>query len=263
MDKECEKNSCSISKCDIFDFMAKHVGMTVIHPGGMKATSQLSSMLEIQENMNVIDIACGKGSTTMLLAEKYGCHVTGIDISEELIQEARYMAKKKGLTHKVEFLIGDAMNLPFQNNCFDIAISQAMLVLVEDKIKTIQETYRVIKPGGKAGWLELSWKKEIDSAFLDKISNVLCAYCMTKVGTYKEWENIFQKAGINNLKIVKGNNVHGSFLDNLYDEGLFNSIKMFYKIMRNKEIRERINIMNNFFKDYNDYFGLGIYLFDK
>lgn len=75
----------------------------------------------------------------------------GIDISEELIQVAKVLSKKKGLEDKVKFQIADAMDLPFSDNQFDIAISQAMLVLVEDKVKTIREAYRVIKKGGRAG----------------------------------------------------------------------------------------------------------------
>ncbi|GAI60414.1 unnamed protein product, partial [marine sediment metagenome] len=85
----CNDNRCSISKCDIFDFMAKYVGLTVIHPGGLKVTKQLADSLQINPKTKVIDIACGKGSTALYLAEKYGCEVVGIDISEELIQVAR------------------------------------------------------------------------------------------------------------------------------------------------------------------------------
>lgn len=61
---QMEKCSCAgpcatVSKCDIFDFMAKHVGMTVIHPGGFAATRQLIKALGISRDSRVIDIACG------------------------------------------------------------------------------------------------------------------------------------------------------------------------------------------------------------
>ena len=79
----CNDNCCSMSKCDIFDFMAKYVGLTVIHPGGFKATQKLVSCLRIGENTQVIDIACGKGSTAFYLAEEYNCDVM-VDIPVKL-----------------------------------------------------------------------------------------------------------------------------------------------------------------------------------
>jgi len=259
----CQENQCSISKCDIFDFMAKHVGLKVIHPGGLKATQRLLDFLNLGKNANVIDIACGKGTTALYISEKYGCSVTGIDISEELVEEARYLNKKSGLEKKVTFEVGDALRLPFYDNQFDAAVSQAMLILVEDKIQNIKETNRVLKAGGRAGWLELSWRKDIDSEFLEKVSNVLCAYCMINVETYSEWEETFRTAGINNISTIRCKDFRGNNFDTLKDEGLINTLKIAFKTIRNSEIRDRIRLMNKFFREYDDYFGYGIYYYSK
>ncbi|UCG92616.1 MAG: class I SAM-dependent methyltransferase, partial [candidate division WOR-3 bacterium] len=183
-DYKCNDKCNSVSKCDIFDFMAKHVGMTVIHPGGLKTTHKLLTQLNLKSSSKVIDIACGKGTSALFIAEKYGCHVAAIDIDETLIDEAKYLTKRKGLEGKITYYVGDALKLPFHDDEFDVAVSQAMLVLVGDKIKAIKEAGRVIKKGGFAGWLELSWKKEITKDFIEKISTVICAYCMTNVSTF-------------------------------------------------------------------------------
>ena len=259
----CNNNCCSISRCDIFDFMAKHVGLTVIHPGGFKATQQLLDLLNINKDSKVIDIACGKGSTSFYMAKKYDCYVVGIDISEELIDEANYLKKRKRLEKKVTFKIGDAMHLPFTDREFDVAISQAMLILVEDKIKTIKETNRVIKNGGQAGWLELSWRKKINQDFLDNVSNVLCAYCMTNVSTYDEWEEIFKKAGISNISIIESKNFRGNYFDQLKDEGVANTFRIMMNTFKNRKIRQRIKVMNTFFREHQEYFGYGIYYYQK
>ena len=87
-----ENCSCiedSIEKCDIFDFMAKYVGLSVLHPGGFGSTKRLLAKLKINSSSRVLDIACGKGTTSILIAKKYQCHVTGIDISSELINASR------------------------------------------------------------------------------------------------------------------------------------------------------------------------------
>lgn len=256
-------NCCSISTCDIFDFMAQHVGLTVIHPGGFKATKKLATYLRINEHSKVIDIACGKGTTAFLLAEMYKCQVIGIDISENLIEEARYLNKRKGLEKKVTFEIGDATKLPYSDNEFDIAISQAMLILVKNKIQAIRETNRILKKGGSGGWIELSWKKAINPQFFDEVSHVLCAYCMTNVCTYDEWQKIFEEAGILDIKIEKENESRSNYLGTIRDEGLRNTCRIMFHTIVNKEIRDRIKLMNQFFKSHNDYFGFGIFHYQK
>jgi ubiquinone/menaquinone biosynthesis C-methylase UbiE len=264
-DFSCNNECNSVAKCDIFDFMAKHVGMTVIHPGGFEATNKLLKYLNITSNSKVIDIACGKGTTAILMAEKFGCNVVAIDIDEKLIEDAKYLTKKKGLENKITYYIGDALKLPFNDNEFDAAISQAMLVLVDDKIKAIQEANRIIKKGGFAGWLELSWKKEITKDFIEKVSSVICAYCMTNVSTFNGWKKIFSEAGITNLNVVPLDftPTGGGFTGMMKDEGFFRSLSIMINIMNNKEIKNRIKIMNKFFKENSEVFGCGIYYFMK
>jgi cyclopropane fatty-acyl-phospholipid synthase-like methyltransferase len=108
-DCSCNNQCNSVTKCDIFDFMAKHVGMTVIHPGGFESTNKLIQSLKISSDSKVIDIACGKGTSAILIAEKYGCQVVAIDIDEKLIQEAKYLTKKKGLENKITYQVADAL----------------------------------------------------------------------------------------------------------------------------------------------------------
>jgi ubiquinone/menaquinone biosynthesis C-methylase UbiE len=253
----------STAKCDIFDFFANHLGLTVIHPGGLKATKKLEDTLQINSKTKVLDIACGKGSTAFYLAEKYGCSVVGIDISEKLIQEAKDTCKKKRLNNKVKFQVGNAMDLPFDDNQFDVAISQGILVFVDDKTKTINEASRVLKNGGKAGWIELSWKKEPNEDFLDKVFNVLRAYCLTNARTYEGWKKIFQRANNHNLVIVKGKTITSNFFETIKEEGIVNTIKITFNSIKNREIRSRLKIRGKFVKDNSDYFGYGIYVIEK
>jgi len=261
----CAEQCTTVSKCDIFDFMAKYVGMTVIHPGGFATTRQLIKALGVDRNSRVIDIACGKGTTAILLAEKFGCEVVGIDLAPELIDEAVHLSKKKGLSGKITFHVGDALSLPFNDAEFDIAISQAMLVLIEDKVRAIQEAKRVIKSNGAAGWLELSWKKPIPPEFLSILSDVICAYCMTNVQTFDGWREVFSAAGIREVNIIplEFSPRGGGILSMLKDEGFCRTFRILRNISKNPEIKARMQAVHRYFKDYEDYFACGIYYFRK
>lgn len=252
-------NGCTIEGCDIFDFMAKHVGLTVIHPGGLKATRSLAESCHLDRNKRAIDIACGKGTSAVYLAERYGCEVVGIDISQDLVAEATSLANRKGLDGKVTFRVGDALELPFSDDEFDVALSQAMLILVGDKRKAVQEALRVTKPGGYLGWLELSWWKQPTEKFLDDVSNVLCAYCMLSVHTFQEWEALFTEVGINNLQTMAFPLGNGGMRGMLADEGLINAGQIMFKNLTNSRIRTRMSTMSRFFEAHTDIFGYGIY----
>ena len=260
---KCSEECASVSRCDIFDFMAKYVGMTVVHPGGFNATNELLNRLKINQNSHVIDIACGKGTSALHIAKRYGCMVTAIDISPELIEEARHLASKRDITKRVNFLVCDAMKLPFEDNFFDAAISQAMLVLVDDKIQAINEAKRVVKKGGTAGWLELSWKNEPTEEFLDYVSNVLCSYCMRKAETYEGWKEVFRKAGVQEVDIIRNTFKNSGVLHMLKDEGLANTMKILLRYIGNSDVRKRMNLISEAFTKYPQYFGYGIYSFTK
>jgi ubiquinone/menaquinone biosynthesis C-methylase UbiE len=262
-----EKQKCTIENCDIFDFMAKHVGLTVIHPGGFNATRMLAESCHLNENKKVIDIACGKGTSAIFFAQNYGCEVIGIDISQELIAQAKVFANRKGLQDKLEFRVGDALDLPFPDNTFNVAISQAMLVLVKDKQKSIQQALRVTKPGGYLSWLELSWKKQPADEFMDAVSNILCAYCMRNVHIFQGWQHLFNEAGVNQLKTQSFSLENTEMSGMLRDEGFLNTCRVIFKYLTNIRIRNRMRMMNRFFKEHGEYFGYGIYtgmkLFDS
>lgn len=255
-------DKCS-DKCDIFDFMADHVGLTVLHPGGFRATEELAGRLNIDKDSRVIDIACGKGTTSVLLARKFGCRVIGVDISPELIGYAKRYARKKGVADRVEFRVADALALPFEKDTFDAAISQAMLILVDNKKKAVQEAMRVIKPGGRAGWLELSWKKKPDDRMLEALKRDICAYCMLNVETFDGWKRIFRGGGAKNLDIEEFPLGVGGMRDMVRDEGFVNTLRIMGKYVLDSGMRKRMGRINNVFKTKRDHFWYGIYVATK
>lgn len=258
-----DENGCTAENCDLFDFMAYHVGLSVLHPGGLKATEELINECRINDSSRVIDIACGKGTTSVYLAEKYGCNVVGIDISPDLIADAIKFARHKGVDDRVRFLVADAQNIPFPDNEFDAAVSQAMLILVEDKNLTIKEALRVIRPDGRAGFLELSWKKPPTEQFMNDVTGEMCAYCMENVHTYSAWKKLFKDAGAGKITVYKRSQKMNGMSGMLSDEGFKNTMNIMLTYLTNSKVRARMKKLNDFINANHEYFGYGIYICKK
>jgi SAM-dependent methyltransferase len=97
----------------------------------------------------VLDYCCGNGAFSRLLAG-LGAQVQGVDISPELIKQAREHASAEGMNgDSPRFLVGDAQQLPFEDNRFDYVLGNGVLHHL-DLDKAYPEIARVLKPGGRA-----------------------------------------------------------------------------------------------------------------
>ncbi|MFX0095872.1 MAG: class I SAM-dependent methyltransferase, partial [Candidatus Hodarchaeota archaeon] len=129
------------------------------HMGGVKATKELIDLCHITKETIILDIGCGVGQTPCYIAKRVGCRVVGIDLNERMVERAKDRAKKLGVEDKVEFQVADAQDLPFEDNRFDVVITESVIAMVEDKQKAINECRRVIKPGGYIGLNETTLLK--------------------------------------------------------------------------------------------------------
>jgi len=106
------------------------------------------------ETLDVLDVGCGTGVISLLVAE-IGHNVTGIDLSEGMLGKAREKADNQKLG--AEFRLGDAENLSFENESFDAVINRHLLWTLPDPERAISEWKRVLKPGGRAIIIDGNW----------------------------------------------------------------------------------------------------------
>src|SRR6267143_4119609 len=71
------------------------------HPGGLKLTERVGSLLHLTPESRVLDVASGKGTTALFLAERFRCHIVGVDYSGQNIADANHLASAKGLSSLV------------------------------------------------------------------------------------------------------------------------------------------------------------------
>lgn len=251
-----ENKELILEECSAVEFMAHFVGLSILHPGGYNTTDELADLCEVDENTKLVDIGCGKGTSSIYLAKIHGCKVVGIDKSEERIEEAIEAVKKKGLEDRVEFRLGDVHKLSFDNETFDVAITQAALVYF-DKEKVVKEAVRVLKKGGRFGAAELSWKKKPTESLLNDTISILKEDCIRNALTFEEWKKFFADMGLKNIKTA---DIQMWNISHIMREPILNRSKIIFRILTNSTIRKRVKAISGHFRSNPEYFGFNIYV---
>lgn len=102
----------------------------------------------LKDGMNVLDVGCGTGYFTRLLAEGgKKVTVTGLDLEKPFIEFAKRRAAH--FDPPITFIEGDALNLPFGDETFDLVVSHTFLTSVPDPVRAMDEMKRVTRPGGR------------------------------------------------------------------------------------------------------------------
>ena len=119
------------------------------HSRGLVATAELATLAGIAADMSVLDIGAGIGGPARFLAATYGCRVTGVDLSEAFVEAARYLTERTGQSEQASFETASALELPFDDGAFDVALLLHVAMNIPDRPKLYREIRRVLKPGGR------------------------------------------------------------------------------------------------------------------
>lgn len=136
-----------------YDFMNRAMTMGIDHLWRRKAVSLLRDC----QHDDILDIATGTGDLAIRLARELDpIAVTGVDLSEGMIEIGRSKVEKAGLSEVVTLGIGDCLLLPFTDASFDVVTCAYGVRNFADLAAGYREMHRVLRPGGRAVILELS-----------------------------------------------------------------------------------------------------------
>ena len=126
-------------------------GVDEFHSRGHQGTLDLCERVAggIQSSDTIVDIGCGLGGTARHLASAYEATVTGIDLTQEYVEVGNELTRQLGLGDKVHLVQGNALDLQFPNNVFDLAFTVHCQMNIADKETFYQEIHRVLRPGGR------------------------------------------------------------------------------------------------------------------
>jgi SAM-dependent methyltransferase len=119
----------------------------------------------------VVDIGSGAGFDSLIAAQLVGPsgRVIGIDMTQEMLRKAREGAAQMAATH-VEFQEGYVEDLPLPNDFADVVISNGVLNLTLDKVATLREWFRILKPGGRLQVGDILVESPVPASALEDIS---------------------------------------------------------------------------------------------
>lgn len=137
----------------ILDVIATRLEARGRHPVFQRMLIEYLEFMKIDETKTVLDLGCGTGFAAREIAKRpdFKGHIIGIDISSSLIERAVSLAKKEGLSDRIEFLVGDSRSLDLAENSFDVTIAHTLISHLPDPQSLIEEMKRLVKPGGLVG----------------------------------------------------------------------------------------------------------------
>jgi len=168
------------------------------HGRGLEATEEIAGQLTVAEGDHLLDIGSGIGGPARYLARRFGCRVTGIDLTAEFCEVARHLTRLLGMQERVKFEQGDALAMPFAAASFEGAYSMNVSMNIADKPALYREIHRMLKPGG---WLMLSELAKGPGAPLDYPTPWAASAQTSFLATPEETTRGLEAAGFEVLRI--------------------------------------------------------------
>lgn len=124
----------------------------------------------IEPGQTVLDIGCGAGMDLLLAAQRVGAkgRAIGVDMTEAMLERTRDGARSLGFTH-VDARLGDAHDLPVDDDSVDVVITNGVLNLSPDKERAFSEVARVLRPGGRLMLADIAVHEELSEKIRNNI----------------------------------------------------------------------------------------------
>ena len=242
-----------------FDLQAK-MGHTK-HLGGKAATQKLAELCQLGPGKTILNVGSGSGISAAFLIEAYGCRVVGVDILPGMIASAEKWAQEKNLSGQIEFHLGDAQELPFEDSQFDVVICESVNVFVPEKHKAVGEYVRVLKPGGYVGLNEAIWVNNPS----EQVAEIIIEATGQHFQPSYIWEDLLRDSGLVNLVVEnrpmsmreEARNQSGLLDIRSYMRILWRVVQL---LITDRETRSLLKYMSSNPSQYFEFMGYGLYV---
>ena len=212
-------------------------GVDEFHVRGAEVSLELAKQVELK-NSKVLDVGCGIGGPSRMLADQFNCKVTGIDLCQEFIRTARGLSEIVGLQYNTEFLQASALDLPFNKGSFDVVWTQHVQMNISDKGKFYSEINRVLSDQGMLIYYDIFRKNSADVNYpVPWADNSSVSF----LGTIKNMNNILIELGFNKFHTTDQTSKAILFLSDLFEKLKMNgSPKLGLNVLMGKSTGEKL-----------------------
>jgi SAM-dependent methyltransferase len=184
------------------------------HVRGQEVSRELAAAAGLQPGMRILDAGCGLGGACRMLADEYGCDVTGIDITGDYIRTAQQLSALTGLQHATRFVQGSVIALPFNNNIFDIVWTQHVQMNIADKKTLYAEIQRVLTPGGRFIYYDILSNEHLPVHYpVPWASNADLSFLITS----QQLHTLLHEAGFQRIQVKEETGKGIAFFKNLFN----------------------------------------------
>ena len=210
-------------------------------------------ILDLSANKHVLEVATGSGGPAIHMVKETGCHLTGIDINENGIENSRLLANQNGLADKMKFILSDASEkLPFADASFDAIVSIDSINHFKNRDNVFLEFKRLLKNGGRLLFTDAVVITGLLTSEEIAIRSSLGYFVFIPNG---ENERLLQEAGFEEVKATDANENLVSTSIRWYQarekrkarllefetEGKFNKLQAFFKTTHKVSSEKRLS----------------------
>jgi tocopherol O-methyltransferase len=153
---------------------------------------------EIRSTDKVLDAGCGIGGSSIFLADKIGCSVTGISLSERQVLKGRELATEKGVSDKVHFETMNYCATSFPDESFDVVWGCESICYADDKEQFVKEAWRLLKSGGRLVVAD-GFVTDFKNNDTPVIRNWIDGWQVNYLESPERFQKFMEEAGFNNI----------------------------------------------------------------
>ena len=157
------------------------------HFGGTQAVDRLITQASLISSDRLLDVCSGVGGPARYIAWKSGCHVTGLDLTASRVAGAIELTQAAGMAESVDFVQGNALEMPFENHSFTCVIGQEAFAHIPNKKQLISECARVLKRGGRMVFSDIMSHQKLSQENADRLFEGMRFSEIATLQDYTSW----------------------------------------------------------------------------